>query len=338
MSGLPRPVDAMPLIGREAAETALREAALSGRLHHGWIIAGPQGSGKATLAYRFARFLLSGGVGEGLDSDPEHPAARQIAAGSHPGLLVIEAPEPEPGRRAGAIPVENVRRIGRFLGSTASDGGWRIVLIDPADGLNRNGQNAILKLLEEPPEKSLFLIVAHQPGRLLPTIRSRCRQLDLPPLGGEEMRRILAEAGFPDGDETSAALRFSGGDVERAAAILSGDFGDALTKLGAIVDQLPDLDTELAFSYSDDAGRRGAEALFDMTMDTLLDWLRLAARERAALVPAGKLAPYGELWEKIAARTATTRGFNLDRSHCILASLFDIQERLGPHSGVRRAG
>lgn len=331
MTGLPDPVDGPPLLGQAAAEAELARAMASGRLHHGWILAGPSGIGKATLAYRAARFLLSGGAVGGastLDADPAHPACRRISARAHPGLLALAPPQPEPGRRAGLIPVDEVRRVGRFLGSTSGEGGWRVVIIDTADGLNRGGQNAILKLLEEPPARSLFLIVSHQPGRLLPTIRSRCRMLELQPLSEDNLRAILAAAGFEPGDTLDLAVRFAGGDVERAAQIADGDYAEALPALADVVDMLPAVDTEKAVALASMTATAGGEALFDIVTDALCLWLRGAARGKALDDGAAALSPYPALWERIIARAGETRSYNLDRSHCVLASLFDIQDAL----------
>ncbi|MGE0232606.1 MAG: DNA polymerase III subunit delta' [Flavobacteriaceae bacterium] len=331
---LAEPIHGPALIGQEAAEEELARAISSGRLHHGWILAGPSGIGKATLAYRAARYLLAYGAGkaeaETLDADPAHPACRQINAGAHPGLLTLAPPQPEPGRRAGLIPVEQVRKVGRFLGATSGEGGWRIVVIDPADGLNRAGQNAILKLLEEPPRQSLFLIVAHQPGRLLPTIRSRCRILELEPLSESAVRRILTEAGFEAGDKLDLAVRFANGDVERAAQIAGGEYDDALPALADVIDTLPAVDTEKAMALAGMTGGAGGEVLFEIVTEALCGWLRATVRGAAEGAAAAALAPYPALWGRITERAGETRGYNLDRSHCVLANLFDIQDALAP--------
>ena len=184
------------LLGREAAESALRRLFESGRLPHALLLSGPRGIGKATLAFRFARFVLANGAGEGspgglsggseesgLAIAPESGTFRRVASGGHADLLTVErAYDPRRRRLRGEIVVEDTREIAAFLRLTPAEGGWRVVIVDGADEMNRNAANALLKILEEPPRRALLLLVAHSPGRLLPTIRSRCRRFPLAPL------------------------------------------------------------------------------------------------------------------------------------------------------------
>src|SRR4029077_2872691 len=146
-----------------------------------------QGIGKATLAYRFACSALASpheraSGGETLDVADDTRAARQVRALSHPGLLLLRRPYDEKAKRfASAIPVDEVRRLRSFLSHRATDDGWRVVIVDDAKELNVNAANALLKSLEEPPQRTIFLLIAPAPGKLLPTIRSRCRMLPLNP-------------------------------------------------------------------------------------------------------------------------------------------------------------
>lgn len=190
-AGDPGPRLTADLLGHEAAEREILETCASGRAAHAWLISGPRGIGKATLAFRFARFALAGGLegGEGglfgalapasLAMDPAHPVFRRVAAGSHGDLRVIERglAEGTGGRRRGEIVIGDVRDLGGFMRMTPSEGGWRVVIVDGAEDMNRNAANALLKGLEEPPGRALLLLVSHNPARLLPTIRSRCRRL-----------------------------------------------------------------------------------------------------------------------------------------------------------------
>lgn len=205
------------LIGHDAAEALLLQDFTAGKLAHGWIISGPRGIGKATLAYRFARSLLAGE--HPADLRPGHPVWLRMAAGSHADLLVIEplynARKEEFARD---ITVTQAREIEKFLSLTPGEGQWRVVIIDPADALNANAANAILKILEEPPPQAILLLISHNPGRLLPTIRSRCRQLRLSPLNYEQFAAVMRHV-EPD----------IGGSVLGALAQLSGlSPGDAL--------------------------------------------------------------------------------------------------------------
>src|SRR5689334_10253815 len=183
------------LLGHEAAEAVLLEAMRSGRIHHAWLITGPDGVGKATLAYRFARRLLAGmPTDTSLALDPGHPVFRRVAATAHADLHTVELTINEKtGRRRTQIAVDDVRGISSFMGLTPAEGGWRIAIVDGAEEMNQSSSNALLKILEEPPRRAILLLVCAAPGRLLPTIRSRCRRLRLDPLPPEPMERLLAD-------------------------------------------------------------------------------------------------------------------------------------------------
>ena len=180
----PHPREATDLFGQSEAEQTLFDAFMSGRMHHAWLLTGPKGIGKATLAYRAARFVLQHGVPEiasaaratDLSTPADQPVARQVIAGSHPNVLTLRRPWDDKAKRFKTVlTVDEVRRTAGFFGLTAGVKSWRIAISDAADDMNVNSENALLKILEEPPPQSLFFLVAHQPGRLLPTIRSRCR-------------------------------------------------------------------------------------------------------------------------------------------------------------------
>src|SRR6185312_10600401 len=175
------------LLGHETAEATLLEAVRAGRLHHAWLITGPDGVGKATLAYRFARHLLSGRpTTDSLHLDPAHPTFRRVAAGSHADLYTVELKaNTRTGRMRTQIAVEDVRGINAFMSLTPAEGGWRVAIVDGAEDLNQASANALLKILEEPPTRAMLLLTCAAPGRLPATIRSRCRRLRLSPLPDE---------------------------------------------------------------------------------------------------------------------------------------------------------
>lgn len=176
------------LIGHASAQEAFLSAFASGRMHHAWLMTGPKGIGKATLAYRVARAVLAGQWEVGQ----EHPVFRRLASGAHTDVLVLEPPkDAEKDEAKREIPIEQAREVGGFLALTPAEGEWRVVIIDSVDELNLGAANAILKLLEEPPPRSLLLLVSHNPGGLLPTIRSRCRQLKIPPLSPAEFHAVM---------------------------------------------------------------------------------------------------------------------------------------------------
>src|SRR5436305_7628824 len=190
------------LFGHRDAEAALMNAYRSGRIPHAWLIGGPAGIGKATLAYRMARFVLAHGNPLGSDVqgagslsvDPSNPVARQIAAGAHGGLLTLERTRNDKGVLRTVITVDETRETISFFGSTAAAEGWRVCIVDTVDELNPNAANALLKTLEEPPKQSLFLLISHAPGRVLPTTLSRCRRLPLRPLATADVARAAAAA------------------------------------------------------------------------------------------------------------------------------------------------
>ena len=194
IDGAPHPRETQALYGQDTAQADFLQAYDSDRLHHGWLITGPKGVGKATLAWQIARFLLATPPvqDDGLCGTPTPPTslkiaeeqrvARRMLAGSEPGLFVLRRPYDDKAKRLKAqITVDEVRKLKGFFALSAADGGRRVVIVDAADDMNVNAANAILKLLEEPPDRTTLLLISHQPSRLLPTIRSRCRELRLAP-------------------------------------------------------------------------------------------------------------------------------------------------------------
>ena len=228
----PHPREQSELVGQSSAEQKLLTAYLSGKIHHGWILAGPRGIGKATLAYRLARFVLrhpdpaapEARQAESLFVAPEDPVFKRVASGGHSDVFVVRRPYDQKAKRLRTeITVDTVRKATRFYTRTAGEGGWRICIVDPADDMNANAANAVLKVLEEPPDRALFILISHAPRRLLPTIRSRCINL---PLGGltqpdleTVVRRHAGEEALPPMDELHRLCRGSPG---RALSLVRG--------------------------------------------------------------------------------------------------------------------
>ncbi len=331
------------LLGHAAAEAVLAEAARGGRLHHAWLLAGPAGIGKATLAFRFARWLLAGAPsGAGLALDPAHPTFRRVAAGSHADLLTIERGFDDKRRRQKReILVDDVRVLGGFLRLTPAEGGWRVVVIDGAEALNRNAANGLLKLLEEPPPRAILLLVCSAPGRLLPTIRSRCRTLRLAPLAAPIMETLLARL-LP---ETAQAER------ARLAALAEGSPGralalaeeDGLRRAGLVAELLVALPTLSAAESHAFADRvlGGDEGGFDMFTDLLRDTIARALREagRGGAHPvwlgARPLEAWAELWHAMGEMQDDTGRFYLDKRQATLTTLFRAARLAGSATPVR---
>ncbi len=355
------PRAASQLIGHSAAEQALLAAHESGRLHHGWLIAGPRGIGKASLAYRFARYLLNDAqpkaaaglfaddaAESGLEVDSESHVFRQVAAGSHPDLLAIERGfDPRRKRWREEIVVGDVREMGGFLSLTPAMGGWRVVIVDAADEMNRNAANAILKLLEEPPSRAIVLLVSHHPGRLLPTIRSRCRQLLLQPLSDQQVSDLLATARPDiDGSEHAALVTLGNGSIGQAITLADAGGIAVYQQMIDVLADAPRFDTRRLYKLADDwsrSPRDGNGGVFDMATAMLLDWLEQVIRAAAGGPP---LRPIIDQEADIAARLLGRhnvvewlnryaaidglfrrgKAVNLDKRQMILSAFFKLTE------------
>ncbi len=346
LGDFPHPRHTAALFGHQGAERTLAEALSGGRMHHAWLLAGAKGIGKATLAYRFARAALAvpgerDPSGQSLEVGAATTAARQVAALSHPGLLVIRRPYDVKGKRfTASIPVDEVRRLRTFLGHRAAGDGWRVVIVDEANELNVNAANALLKSLEEPPVKTVFLLLSSAPGELVPTIRSRCRMLALSALSEDELRAAAkqalaaAEVAPPGEGEWPALERLSGGSVARLLG-LYGAGGLALQKqIDRIIELLPKVEWRAIHTLSDElqpvAAQQRFELFFELLMETLARLIRTAATGEGApadvalagrLIGEGRLASFAALWERVAREKADTLALNLDRKGLIIETV-----------------
>ncbi len=352
LEGFARPRETGELIGHGAAEAQLLDAFKSNRLHHGWLITGPEGIGKATLAYRFARFLLASErervrSGGGLGIDPAGAAFARVAALSHPNLLVLRRPwSAKRERFAQDITVDEVRGLRPFLGNTAGSDGWRVVVVDRADDLNANAANALLKALEEPPPACVFLLISSTPGRLPLTIRSRCRSLALTPLGEDDLRRAvlvaIAASGSPEPDETTLArcVPLAQGSVRDALQLIANDALALYGELIGALKSLPRLDHRALHKFAEAVAARGAEARYELALGLLeglfLRLMRHAATGQGAIgeeaglsqamMSASSLARWAELWETVQRSRTETTALNLDRKSFVLGTFFRIEE------------
>jgi DNA polymerase-3 subunit delta' len=338
------------LAGQEDAEAVLLRAHASGRMPHAWLIAGPMGVGKATLAFRFARFLFAGSrPGGSLSVAESDPVFHRVASGGHADLLTVERQfDEERGRQRREIAVDDIRRVAPFLHLTAAEGGWRVVVIDGADGMNRSGQNAVLKILEEPPDNAVLLLLTERPMTLLPTIRSRCRQLVLPPLSVAAVDRLLAvyRPALSAARRTQLA-RIAQGSIGRALAVEAQGGLDLLTGFLAVAASDP-VDWPAMHALGDRLGAASADQAYRTLVQLVVDWLAESVRNAAAgvaLPPDGELVPGEqalalrlagpgrleralEVWEKVSRLFARSEGANLDRRLTMISALDAVSAAL----------
>jgi DNA polymerase-3 subunit delta' len=355
------------LISQAAAEAALLRAWQSGRMPHAWLFTGPRGIGKATLAYRFARFVLAEGAaaaeneGQGglfgggaappppdnLSQDPSHPIFRRVAAGGHPDLFTLERGlmHPETKKPTNEIVVPHVRRVNEQLRLTPVEGGWRVAVIDEAEAMNPNAMNAFLKLLEEPPAKALIMLVSHAPGRLLPTIRSRCRLLVLPPLPDGVVGELLARyrPGL-EAKDRATLVRLAEGSIGRALELETRGGAELYGEVLALLDKLPRLDVQTLHAFAERMGKRGGEgedpaAGFRTTIELLSDWTSRLVKFSAGAAGepwesekalASRLArrgpgPWLEAGDRIRELGTVTDEINLDRKQALIAAFLAVE-------------
>jgi DNA polymerase-3 subunit delta' len=341
----PREVDR--LFGHDAARAEFGEALASGRLHHAWLLVGPEGVGKATLAYHLARDVLAIGEESAGANAATHPIFRKVAGLAHPNLLLIRRSWNDKTKRYSQwIGVDEVRRLRNFLGHSAGETGWRVVIVDRADDLNQNAANAILKALEEPPLRTLFLLVATAEGRIPVTIRSRCRTLRVTGLEREDLEGAVRAALERDDHEVDAktlstALALSQGSVRRALELATGEgialYRDIVTALA----KLPELDGQAAHKLAERIGGFGAdserlELFLSLLLGLMERLIRTAASGEGAigeeealarrLLDRATLPQWVDAWEAIGQAKADAASLNLDRSLLVLETFYRLQQ------------
>ncbi len=323
------------LFGHGATEELFLSAFNAGSLHHAWLLTGGRGIGKATFAYRAARFLLSqeaeaGGRASSLAVPASHPIARQIGTGAHPSLFVLQA---DAGKTA-SIGVDEVRKLRSFL-SLTSPRAWRAMIVDTANDLTINSANALLKAIEEPPPRTVFFLVSQGAAAVIPTIRSRCVKAALRPLGFPDFRSAVSAAvgacglDAPEAEEMSRIFALSAGSPGRALDLVSGGFLSLAGKVERIMEGLPRLDHGLVRELIQaSGGTRNAEnftRLCDFIEERVADRARKEALAKAG--PAAEAASWAELWRTARARRIEVEAYNLDKG-AFLAAVFSDMERI----------
>ena len=349
--GARHPRETYTLFGQSSAETQFLNSLQAGRLHHAWMLTGPEGVGKATLAWRITRFILAHGLDQtatSLDMSPDDPISRRIESLAEPRFALIRRPyDVDKKKLKTQITVDEIRKLKSFFQLSSADGGWRVAIIDAADELNGAAANALLKILEEPPERSLILLIAHQPGRLLPTILSRCSRLPCADLSEEDMTHALQDQGLSVGANPHHLFELADGSVGRAVDFLNNEGLELYHSIAKIFETLPSLDRAAVLQLAERATGPANANRYDMMLTLLRTYLaRLAkfaalqpssmteaapheARNFARLGPSPKTAQtIAETLNELEGKSEHARLVNLDPSSVILDMFLTIQKRI----------
>ncbi|MGB0966660.1 MAG: DNA polymerase III subunit delta' [Halocynthiibacter sp.] len=368
VEGAPHPRETQILFGQASAENEFLTAFNAGHLHHAWLITGPQGIGKATLAWRMARFLLTQPVNadaggglfgedltpatpENLDVDEFHPVAARIAALSEPRLkLLRRAWDHKKDKHKTVITIDEVRELKNFLMMSAADGGRRVVIVDSADEMNTSASNALLKLLEEPPADVTLLLISHQPSALLPTIRSRCQTLRLHPLNPADMAQALTETGTEIPASTEALATLAGGSAGTALRLLNLGGMEAYHNIVALFGTCPGIDRPGLLRLAESAAGVKNVDHFDLLLRLLDFFIARLARAGVAGPPAHeacngeaetltRLSPNphaGRAWaqaqQELGARARHGKAVNLDPAALLLDMGLKIDALAAKHA------
>ncbi len=311
----PHPRLADELLGAEAAEREWLDALERGRMHHAWLLVGPEGAGKATFAYRAARRLLGARPDPGrglLGADPEDRTSRQVAARSHPDLLVLER-RGEDGKVRKFIPVDEARRLPEFFAKSPAVSPWRVAIVDAADDLNVNAANAVLKTLEEPPPRGVLLLVCHTPGRLLATIRSRCRRLVFRPWPDEAITGFLTSRKGLTQEDALRIARMASGAPGRALTLAETGALELDDAAHELLRTLPRADEFRLLALAGELRGPEGAARFELLFERLADHVRQTVEAAVHQPGEGRPEPWFEAWDLLTGLPAEAEALNLDR-------------------------
>lgn len=324
---VPHPRAVFELQGQEGPEAAFEAARARGRLHHAWLLTGLEGVGKATFAYRAARRLLGAppappyGV---LGSDPEHPVSRQVMARAHPDLLVLERMG-EDGKPRKVIPVDDARKLSEFFSKSPASAPHRVAIVDAADDLNPNAANALLKTLEEPPPRGVLFLISHSPGRLLSTIRSRCRRLAFQPLGMDAAARFVRERAEVTEEGALRLAGMAGGAPGKALQLAAADAIALDDAARGLLADLPGLDEAFALSLADRFRGGEGQAQFNLLFERLAERLHAQTRLSAEQGAHG-LDRWAQAWETLQRLPREVEALNLDRTDALFSALTELRQ------------
>jgi DNA polymerase-3 subunit delta' len=328
MSEALHPRDSFELKGAEAPEQAWLEALDRRRMHHAWLLVGPEGVGKATFAYRAARRLLGARPDPAhglLGSSPADPVSRQVSARSHPDLLVLERAS-EDGKLRKSIPVDEARRLPEFFSKAPAISPWRVAIIDAADDLNVNAANAVLKTLEEPPPRGVLFLVCHAPGRLLATIRSRCRRLLFRPWTDVEVEGFLAARTGLAPEERQRLAVMAKGAPGRALTLAEGGALELDQAARALLRSLPQGEDSAFLALAHELrGAQGAER-FNLLFEQLAEQVKIMIEETAGRPGAGPMEPWIAAWERLTKLPEEVEAVNLDRQDAFWSAVGALRQ------------
>jgi DNA polymerase III subunit delta' len=327
LPGYPAPAAAETVLGHEAHEENLAKAYRAGKLHHALIFNGPQGIGKATFAFKFARHIIENpepkSAPERFDATADFGLLRQIASGAHPQVLHLTRPlDIKTGKFKTQLTIDETKRIGRFLTRTVAGNGHRVVIVDPVNDMNASAANALLKNLEEPTPRTVFMLISHAAGRLLPTIRSRCLLMPFQPLDDNTMRKVLTGLGIADrvqGADFGTLLSMAEGSPRLAAMLADGGGLEIISTAETVLTQKT-FDFTAASKIGEALGGRDSDMLFalfvDQMMKQLADRARMAALD--SQMHARRLADWHQL---LTTKISGSLEYNLDRKQLVWSLL-----------------